>query len=86
MRWAREISTDLIILGPHSTRAEEKGVVRTIGKIGSTVEGVIMRENCPVMIVNTSIQKVLLPWEDSLTEKIKTEKDTDRSIRVFSKK
>jgi nucleotide-binding universal stress UspA family protein len=57
LRWAREISTDLIILGPHSTRAEEKGVVRTIGKIGSTVEGVIMRENCPVMIVNPSIQK-----------------------------
>ena len=52
LRWARQISTDLIVLGPHSTRAEEKGVVRAVGKIGSTVEGVIMRENCPVMIVN----------------------------------
>jgi nucleotide-binding universal stress UspA family protein len=57
LRWARQISTDLIVLGPHSTRAEEKGVVRVVGKIGSTVEGVIMRENCPVMIVNPSIQK-----------------------------
>jgi len=57
LRWAREISTDLIVLGPHSTRAEEKGVVRVVGKIGSTVEGVIVRENCPVMIVNPSIQK-----------------------------
>ena len=57
LRWARQISTDLIVLGPHSTRAEEKGVVRAVGKIGSTVEGVIMRENCPVMIVNPSIQR-----------------------------
>jgi len=57
LRWARQISTDLIVLGPHSTRAEEKRVVRVVGKIGSTVEGVIMRENCPVMIVNPSIQK-----------------------------
>ncbi|MBW1804619.1 MAG: universal stress protein [Deltaproteobacteria bacterium] len=56
LRWARQISTDLIVLGPHSTRAEEKGVVRAVGKIGSTVEGVIMRENCPVMIVNPSIR------------------------------
>jgi nucleotide-binding universal stress UspA family protein len=57
LRWARQITTDLIVLGPHSNRAEEEGVVRVVGKIGSTVEGVIMRENCPVMIVNPSIQK-----------------------------
>jgi nucleotide-binding universal stress UspA family protein len=63
LRWAREISTDLIILGPHSTRAEEKGVVRMIGKIGSTVEGVIMHENCPVIIVNPSIQKEKLKFK-----------------------
>lgn len=55
LRWSREENTDLIVLGPHSTRAEEKKVVRVVGKIGSTVEGVIMRENCPVMIVNPSI-------------------------------
>ena len=63
LRWAREISTDLIILGPHSTRAEEKGVVRMVGKIGSTVEGVIMHENCPVIIVNPSIQKEKLKFK-----------------------
>jgi len=57
LRWSREKSTDLIVLGPHSTRAEEKKVIRVVGKIGSTVEGVIMRENCPVMIVNPSIGK-----------------------------
>jgi len=63
LRWARQISTDLIVLGPHSTRAEEKGVVRAVGKIGSTVEGVIMRENCPVMIVNPSIQRERLEFK-----------------------
>jgi len=57
LRWSREISLDLIVIGPHSTRAEEKGVIRVVGKVGSTVEGVIMRENCPVMIVNPSVQK-----------------------------
>lgn len=57
LRWSREVSTDLIVIGPHSTRAEEKGVIRVVGKVGSTVEGVIMRENCPVMIVTPSVQK-----------------------------
>lgn len=63
LRWSRQISTDLIVLGPHSTRAEEEGVVRVVGKIGSTVEGVIMHENCPVMIVNPSIQKGRLAFK-----------------------
>ena len=63
LRWAREKSTDLIVLGPHSTRAEEKKVVRVVGKIGSTVEGVIIRENCPVMIVNPSIPEKQLAFK-----------------------
>jgi nucleotide-binding universal stress UspA family protein len=63
LRWARETRTDLIVLGPHSTRAEEEGVVRVVGKIGSTVEGVIMHENCPVMIVNPFIQKEALEFK-----------------------
>ena len=52
LRWAKEIDTDLIVLGPHSTRAEEKGVVRIAGRVGSTVENVVIRETCPVMVVN----------------------------------
>ena len=63
LRWSREKGTDLIVLGPHSTRAEEKKVVRVVGKIGSTVEGVIMRENCPVMIVNPSISEKKLAFK-----------------------
>jgi nucleotide-binding universal stress UspA family protein len=57
LRWAREIETDLIVLGPHSTRAEEKGVVRNAGRVGSTVENVVTRETCPVMVVNRPSQK-----------------------------
>lgn len=50
--WAKKIDTDLIVLGPHSTRAQEKGVVRIAGRVGSTVENVVTRETCPVMVVN----------------------------------
>jgi len=63
LRWSTEKNADLIVLGPHSTRAEEKNVVRVIGKIGSTVEGIIRRESCPVMIVNPSISKKPLAFE-----------------------
>lgn len=52
---ARRIDCDLIVLGPHSSRAEERGVVRIVGRVGSTVENVITREGCPVMIVNRSM-------------------------------
>jgi nucleotide-binding universal stress UspA family protein len=57
LRWARTIDTDLIVLGPHSTRAQKKGVVRIAGRVGSTVENVITRETCPVMIVNRPADK-----------------------------
>jgi nucleotide-binding universal stress UspA family protein len=43
------------VLGPHTRKAEEKGVARTSGTIGSTIEGVIMCERSPVMIVNRAI-------------------------------
>jgi len=53
--WAEEIRADLIVIGPHSSRAADQGVVRVKGKIGSTAEGVITNECCPVMIVNTHL-------------------------------
>ena len=49
---ARNAGADLIVMGPHSGRAIQKGVVRVAGRVGSTVQGVITREKCPVMIVN----------------------------------
>jgi nucleotide-binding universal stress UspA family protein len=56
IRYSRQFKAGLLVLGPHSGRASEKGSVRFAGKIGSTVEGVVMRENCPVMIVNPTAQ------------------------------
>ncbi len=55
IKLARKERVDLIVLGPHVRRAEEKGVARVSGTIGSTVEGVVMRERCPVMIVNQPV-------------------------------
>ena len=52
LRQARRDIADLIVMGPHSGRAFRKGVVRMVGHVGSTAEGVIRREKCPVMIVN----------------------------------
>ena len=56
LRWAKAIDTDLIVLGPHSTRAEQKGVVRIAGRVGSTAENVVTRATCPVMVVNRPVQ------------------------------
>lgn len=55
IRTARNIKSDLIVMGPHASWAVKKGVIRAIGKIGSTVQGVITRENCPVMIVGKQV-------------------------------
>lgn len=66
LRWAKAIGTDLIVLGPHSTRAEEKMVVRIAGRVGSTVENVVTRENCPVMVVNRPAQKNQLQFQRML--------------------
>jgi len=63
LRWARKERADLIVLGPHAGRAEEKGVVRVSGTIGSTVEGVIMHARCPVMIINRIIPKEKLNFK-----------------------
>ncbi|MBW2175027.1 MAG: universal stress protein [Deltaproteobacteria bacterium] len=64
LRWARKTGADLIVLGPHSGRAEAKGVARTSGTIGSTLQGVIMHERCPVMIVNRPILKDRIAFDN----------------------
>ncbi|BBO74109.1 universal stress protein [Desulfosarcina widdelii] len=72
LQYARQIDADLIVLGPHSTRAQEKGVVRIAGLVGSTVENVMIRETCPVMVVNRPanaeqlrFRRVLIPVDFS---------------------
>jgi nucleotide-binding universal stress UspA family protein len=50
LRWAREERVDLIVLGAHTGSADRQkkaGIRRTVG---STAEGVIKHERCPVMI------------------------------------
>ncbi len=64
IRWSRYLNANMIVMGPHSGRAAEKGVVRIAGKIGSTVEGVVMRENCPVMIVNLTAQNNMAEFKN----------------------
>ncbi|MGD8835794.1 MAG: universal stress protein [Desulfobacteraceae bacterium] len=56
LRQARSAGADLIVMGPHSGRAVQKGVVRVAGRIGSTVQGVVTREKCPVLIVNPRLK------------------------------
>ncbi len=63
LRLARKERADLILLGPHTGRAKELGVVRVKGKIGSTVQGVIMHERCPVMITNRTIPEEKLKFK-----------------------
>ncbi len=58
----RKIDADLIILGPHAGKAEEKGVIRVAGKIGSTVQAVVAKQDCPVMIVSNPVQKEKLQF------------------------
>jgi nucleotide-binding universal stress UspA family protein len=55
LRRARRDDADLIVMGPHSGRAFEKGVIRTVGQVGSTADGVIRRAKCPVMMVNPNL-------------------------------
>lgn len=63
MKMARSSRGDLIVLGPHRGKAEEKGVVRTPEKLGSTVEAIIMRAQSPVMLVSRLVPKERLDFK-----------------------
>jgi nucleotide-binding universal stress UspA family protein len=77
LRLARKNKADLILLGPHTGRAKELGVIRTKGKIGSTVQGVIMHERCPVMITNRTI-----PAENLKFKRILVGTDFSESCKI----
>jgi nucleotide-binding universal stress UspA family protein len=96
LRLARKERSDLIVLGPHTGRANELGVVRVSGKIGSTVQKVIMHERCPVMIANRSIpveklrfKKILVGTDfsesckDALLFAIKLAQKHDSKVFIF---
>ena len=65
LKAAREESVDLIILGAHAGKTSSEERQRIGGTVGSTTEGVIKHERCPVMIVNKTI-----PQSKVLFEKI----------------
>jgi nucleotide-binding universal stress UspA family protein len=52
VKWARDKGPDLIVLGPHDEKNKQKRSAGPIRAIGSTIEGVVRREPCPVIIVN----------------------------------
>lgn len=54
-KWAQASKADLIILGPHHRKQEAENRTEAGRAIGSTIEGVVMREHRPVMIVSRSI-------------------------------
>jgi nucleotide-binding universal stress UspA family protein len=55
LNWARKESVDLIVLGAHTAKADSEEREEIGGTVGSTAEGVIKHERCPVMIVNKPI-------------------------------
>ncbi len=52
LKTARKQRSSLIVMGPHAGRAREIGVMRVPSHVGSTVQKVVQRERCPVMLVN----------------------------------
>jgi nucleotide-binding universal stress UspA family protein len=63
LRMARATKADLMVLGPHRGKAEEKGVVRRLDRVGTTAEAVIMRAHCPVMMVSRDVPKERLAFK-----------------------
>lgn len=71
LRTARRENIDLIVMAPHTGIAEIKGVIRTYGRIGSTLEGVTASARCPVMVIARpserieTFKKILIPTDFS---------------------
>jgi nucleotide-binding universal stress UspA family protein len=66
VKYERDQSVDLIVIGPHSESRKPEDVQRVIGKIGSTTEGVIHHARCPIMLVNRSVSEEKLAFKKIL--------------------
>ena len=64
LKTAREESVDLIILGAHTGRAYRQGKAAARAAVGSTAEGVIKHERCPVMIATNPIPRSKLAFNN----------------------
>lgn len=51
-RQASLLKADLVIMGPHAGIRDKSAALRALGRIGSTVEGILTRKRCPVLIIN----------------------------------
>ncbi len=56
LRSAVKMEADLIVLGHQSLRSAAETELPVVGRIGSTVKGVITREWCPVMVINRPVR------------------------------
>lgn len=71
LRTVRRENIELIVMAPHTGVAEIKGVTRTYGRIGSTLEGVTASARCPVMVIARPperiepFKKILIPTDFS---------------------
>lgn len=63
IKWIKEVNARIVVLGPHSQRAQDKGGGRSAGRFGSTLEAVLTREKCPTMIVSHPISKEMLKFK-----------------------
>jgi nucleotide-binding universal stress UspA family protein len=63
LRCAREEKVDLIILGAHTGKPDSEERGGTGRTVGSTAEGVIKHERCPVMIVNKPMSESKVTFE-----------------------
>ena len=63
VKQAREESVDLIVLGAHSDKTDGGKRVELGGNIGSTADGVIKHERCPVMVVGQPIPESRAAFE-----------------------
>jgi nucleotide-binding universal stress UspA family protein len=55
VKYAREKHADLIVMGHHTRKAGESGNIEA--ELGSVVEQVILRANCPVISINRPVSK-----------------------------
>lgn len=55
VKYAREKHADLIVMGHHTKKREDSG--NTEAELGSVVEQVILRANCPVISINRPVSK-----------------------------
>ena len=49
---AERLAADLVVMGPHTEAGRPPGALRTVGRIGSTVEGLLGRKHVPVMMIH----------------------------------